>query len=118
MAFPATYNINYFSGDLFELAVIPKTSAGGVYPVNSGTHNGYFRISTSRNGLASATKNGVISIGTNVVTCSITPTVSANLTPGTTYYYDVTIVNKTDSNQVFTLLTGTITINARITPSA
>lgn len=117
MAFPATYNINYFSGDLFQIGIIPKTAAGDLYGITSGTYDGFFRISTVRNGAASATVNGIIEIGTNLVTCSITPAVSANLIPGTTYYYDVTVQNKTNSSQVFTLLTGSISISARITPS-
>lgn len=117
MAFPATYNINYFSGDLFQIGIVPKTAAGDLYGITSGTYNGYFRISTARNSSASATINGQITIGTNLVTCSITPTVSANLNPGTTYYYDVTVQNKTNSSQVFTLLSGSISISPRVTPS-
>lgn len=117
MAFPATYNINYFSGDLFQAGIVPKTAAGDLYGITSGTYDGYFRISTVRNGAASATVDGEISIGTNLVTFSITPDVSANLVPGTTYYYDVTVQNKTDSDQTFTLLVGSISINPRITPS-
>jgi len=118
MAFPATYNINYFSGDLFQIGIVPKTAAGDLYGITSGTYDGYFRISTERNGAASATVDGEISIGTNLVTFSITPDVSDNLTPGTTYYYDVTVQNKTNSDQTFTLLTGAISISPRITPSS
>jgi hypothetical protein len=34
---------------------------------------------------------------------------------GTTYYYDVSIEDKSDSNILYTLLTGTITVTGDVT---
>ena len=114
MSFPATYNIRYYKGDLYQFVIRPITSAGEIFPISSTAYDAYFRIDTQRgrtdgNGIdASAT------IGDNSVTCTITPAVGNNLVAGTTYFYDVSIEDKTDPNIIYTLLTGTITITADI----
>lgn len=115
MAFPATYNIKYYKGDLYQFVIRPKTSAGDVYPVDDATYFAYFRISTSRNTSASATISANTSVGTNAITCEIRPSVGNTLVPGTTYYYDVSIQDKENANIVYTLLTGTITVTGDIT---
>ena len=115
MAFPATYNINYFLGDLYQFGIVPKTAAGNIYGITGATYDGFFYIAPSRGGSASATVEGVVTVGTNLVTCSITPAVGVLLTAGTTYYYDVRVQNKTNSNEVYTLLTGTIAITNKVT---
>ena len=115
MAFPATYNINYFLGDLYQFAIVPKDTAGNVFGITAATYDGFFYIAPSRGGSASATVTGVITLGNNLITCSITPAVGALLTVGTTYYYDVRVKNKTDSSKVYTLLTGTIAITNKVT---
>ena len=115
MSFPATYNIRYYKGDLYQFVIRPKTSAGEIYPIDSATYDAYFRISTARNISASATVSGNTSIGDNAVTCELRPSIGNNLVPGTTYYYDVSIQDQTDANIVYTLLTGTITVTGDIT---
>lgn len=115
MSFPATYNIRYYKGDLYQFVIRPKTSAGEIYPIDSATYYSYFRISTERNGSAGSTISANTSISDNAVTCELRPSVGNSLTPGTTYYYDVSIQSKTDSNIVYTLLTGTISITGDIT---
>lgn len=115
MSFPATYNIRYYKGDLYQFVIRPKTSAGDIYPIDSSTYDAYFRISTARNISASATVSGNTSIGDNAVTCELRPSVGNGLVPGTTYYYDVSIEDQTDPNVVYTLLTGTITVTGDIT---
>ncbi len=115
MSFPATYNIRYYKGDLFEFVIRPKTSAGEIFPIDSATYYAYFRISTSRGGSAGSTLSGNTSITDNAVYCELRPTIGNSLTAGTTYYYDVSIQDQSDSNIVYTLLTGTITVTADIT---
>lgn len=114
MAFPATYNIQYYQGDTYQFVIRPKTSAGEIFPVTSSVYNAYFRIDTERGGTDGTGINASATIGSNAVTCTITPTVGNNLVAGTTYFYDVSIANKTDNNIIYTLLTGTITITADI----
>lgn len=115
MSFPATYNIRYYKGDLYQFVVRPKTSAGDIYPIDDTTYFAYFRISTERNGSALNTIEANTSISDNAVTCELRPSTGNNLIPGTTYYYDVSIQDQTDSNVVYTLLTGTITVTGDIT---
>lgn len=115
MSFPATYNIRYYKGDLYQFVIRPKTSAGDIYPIDSGTYNAFFRISTARNISASATISANTSIGDNAVTCELRPSIGNSLVPGTTYYYDVSIQNISNPNIVYTLLTGTISVTGDIT---
>lgn len=115
MSFPATYNIRYYKGDLYQFVIRPKTSAGDIYPIDDATYYSYFRISTERNGPSGSTISADTSISDNAVTCELRPSIGASLTPGTTYYYDVSIQDKTNSNIVYTLLTGTISVTGDIT---
>ena len=115
MSFPATYNIRYYKGDLYQFVIRPKTSAGEIYPIDDTTYFAYFRISTQRTGLAGSTVLASTSIGDNSVTCELRPSVGNSLTPGITYYYDVSIEDKVNSNIVYTLLTGSITVTGDIT---
>jgi hypothetical protein len=115
MSFPGNYNIRYYKGDLYQFVIRPKTTAGDIYPVDSITYDAYFRISTSRDGLAIDTDEGSTAIGDNSITCEIRPDVGNSLTPGTTYYYDVSIQDKENANIVYTLLTGTISVTGDIT---
>jgi len=115
MAFPATYNIPYYKGDLYQFVIQPKTSTGDIFPISSSAYNAFFRISTSRNGSASATISAVATVGNNSVTCELRPSVGNSLVPGTTYFYDVSIQNISNQNIVYTLLTGNITVTGDIT---
>lgn len=115
MSFPATYNIRYYKGDLYQFVIRPKTSAGDIYPIDSSTYNAFFRISTARNASASATVSANTSIGDNAVTCEIRPSTGNSLFPGTTYFYDVSIQSVANPNIVYTLLTGTISVTGDIT---
>ena len=114
MAFPSTYNIQYYQGDSYQFVIRPKTSAGEIFPITSGTYDSYFRIDTQRGGNDGDGIESSSSISDNAVTCTITPSIGNSLVAGTTYYYDVSIVSQTDPNIVYTLLTGTITITADI----
>lgn len=114
MAFPATYNINYYQGDTYQFVIRPKTSAGEIFPITSAVYDSYFRIDTERGRSDGLGIEASASISDNSVTCTITPSVGNSLVAGTTYYYDISIENKTDPNIVYTLLTGTITITADI----
>lgn len=112
MAFPNTYNINYYEGDTYEFNISPKNSDGSVYNLTGFLPT--FTIASSRGPSpdfsisATAAKNNT---GTTIE-CSITPTVGRQLVEGTQYVYDVQIAS---SSKTFTLLTGTITVTADVT---
>jgi hypothetical protein len=113
MAFPGTYNFNYYKGDTFEFIIRPKTSSGNPFPLDTYLNNATFTIADRRGPggtryLASAVVNTV----SDIITCTITPTVGEQLVVGTTWFYDVEI---RDSFTVYTLLTGNITVTDDIT---
>jgi hypothetical protein len=114
MAFPATFNINYYQGDTYQFVVRPKTSTGEIFPITSAAYNSYFRIDTERGRLDGLGVEASASIADNSVTCTIAPSVGNSLDAEIVYYYDISIENKTDPNIVYTLLTGTINITADI----
>lgn len=114
MSFPATYNIQYYQGDTYQFVIRPKTSAGEIFPVTSTVYDAYFRIDTQRGRTDGLGIEASASIGDNSIICTITPAIGNSLVSGTTYFYDVSIEDKTDPNIIFTLLTGTIGITPDI----
>jgi hypothetical protein len=115
MAFPGTYNINYYKGDRYEFVIYPKDAAGDVFDLT-----GY----TSAFSIASSTgadpdegpfaASAVISNDKTKITCVIFPELgSMSLNAGTTYYYDVQVSNGIEV--VYTLLKGTISVTADVT---
>ena len=115
MAFPGTYNFNYYKGDTNEFVINPKTSNGGAFDL-TGYSAEYF-IATSRgdNPTYSVEAQSVVDTGNDTVTCTILPGVGGTLDAGT-YVYDVQIQN--GASLVFTLLTGTITVTEQVTGAA
>jgi hypothetical protein len=120
MAFPATFNIQYYRGDTYEFIIYAKRSDGSSYDLTSFTGQPFFNIATAR---ATATTpapivaTGTASISDNAVTCTLPPAQGLLLNPGTTYYYDVQVSNNNVTpNVVYTLLTGTVTVTGDVTP--
>jgi hypothetical protein len=118
MAFPGTYNFNYYAGDTFEFFVYPKNSSGGVFDDLS-NYEPLFLVSTSRGASASVIKSldpsdvlATIEDG-EYVSCTIKPDGGRKLT-APSYLYDLQIENTSASSssfgKVFTLLTGTISV--------
>lgn len=115
MAFPGTYNFNYYRGDTAEFVIQPKTSNGEAFDLTGYTAN--FTIATAR-GIGGTSATAVVNDVTNIITCTIVPSVGRALVAGT-YVYDVQITNETPNPDViFTLLTGTITVTNDITGSS
>jgi hypothetical protein len=120
MAFPGTYNFNYYKGDTFEFRVYPKDSAGGTFPLSQFVSpNGVtkFTIAPSR-GATTGLIEGYTEISNDqtFILCAITPTNGAALTAGTNYVYDVEIARTSATYDfVYTLLTGNITVTEQVT---
>jgi hypothetical protein len=115
MSFPATFNIRYYKGDLYQFVIRPKTSAGDPFPISSNTHTAKFYISTSRGGPSANTIEGSATIVAGNVFVTIFPSVGNQLNANTTYFYDVSVVKNSDPNELYTLLTGTVSVTADIT---
>jgi hypothetical protein len=116
MAFPGTYNFNYYRGDTAEFVIRPKNNLNNeAFDLTGYTAN--FTIATAR-GIAGTAALAVVNDVTNIITCTIVPSVGRTLVAGT-YVYDVQITNETPNPDViFTLLTGTITVTNDITGAA
>jgi len=111
MAFPGTFNINYYQGDTYEFKIYPKNSIGATFDLSG--FSVQFFIANSRG--ASATQfecQASISVD-SVITCKIPPGVGRQLTAGTSYVYDVE-VRKPADNTIYTLMTGTVSVTADI----
>lgn len=122
MAYPGTYNFNYYKGDTFEFKVYPKTSTGSAfdlttYTTDNGGDGAKFTIATARG--TSGVKTdclATISLSENSITCRIRPSDGITLNANNTYVYDVQISKGSGTAQtVFTLMTGSIEIEDHVT---
>jgi hypothetical protein len=126
MAFPGTYNINYYKGDTFEFRIYPKDSFGNEFSL---TDYQQFRFTIS-NVLGPQVNDGPTKITINAfaqvkdngkyILCAIAPENGEQLVAGQTYYYDVEIGKiASPYDTVYTLLQGTIAVAEQVTlPSA
>ena len=118
MAFPGTYNFNYYRGDTFEFIIRPKDAAGNPFSLSG--FEGEMTIANRRgvDNLEIETDNivsfpgQVVKDTTGGLICTILPTTGRQLTEGVAWQYDVEI---TSDSEVFTLLRGTITVTDDIT---
>lgn len=105
MAFPGTYNFSYYRGDTNQFVARPKNSDGSAFDLTGYTAE--YTVATARG--ASGTQypmTATVNASTDIVTCTIAADDGRDLTPGT-FVYDVQITNGV---QIYTLLTGTITV--------
>jgi hypothetical protein len=112
MAFPATYNFNYYRGDSYEFVIYPKNANGTAFNLGSYNSN-LFTVATARGTGSSLVGTGTVTTASTSLTCKITPALG-DLMSGTSYVYDVQIHN-TSASTKYTLLTGTITVVQDIT---
>lgn len=113
MAFPGTYNFNYYRGDTHEFVISPKNSNGSAFELDDYVGNGVYTIATARG--TSGTKytaQAIVNATNDTVTCTILPAVGRQLAAGS-YVYDVQI--NSSATNIITLLTGTITVTDDIT---
>jgi len=130
MAFPGTYNFDYYRGDTFRFVISPKDSTGVAFDLSpykqtsAPTRDAIFTIANARGASrdlvltssGSSDLGASINTGNDTITCTITPDGGRELEGGSTYYYDVEIYNGGDLR--YTLLTGTITVQDDVTGAA
>lgn len=122
MAFPATYNINYYMGDTHEFRIYPKDASGAAFPLSQ-YPTVKFTIAERRGAPIPGDQEPIEAYAafsndrTNIL-CSINNEHSPSLDPTKQYVYDVQI-SKTGSpyDSVLTLLTGNISITNEVTLS-
>jgi hypothetical protein len=107
MAFPGTFNFNYYRGDTFSLIVKPKDANGD--PFDLVGYTALYVIANARGASPTLYYSGTAVVNTvdDIVTATISASTGENLLPTTSWVYDIQI---TDGTNVFTLLTGTITV--------
>jgi len=142
MAFPATYDFNYYKGDTFEFRIYPKKNDGTVFdlsqfyiPTNFANEpddvtdtqapydSAQFTIANARGDSATQIEKGFarVSDDNTFVQCAIRPTEGNRLIAGTEYVYDVEVRKPSGlpgSGQyeiIQTLLTGSITVTDQVT---
>lgn len=113
MAFPGTYNFNYYRGDTYEFKVYPKTADGSAFSLSG--FEGAFTISTARGSTSRTIGYAQKSSDNTHIVCAITPDMT--LPAATSLVYDVEIRKQQDTpySLVYTLLTGTISITDQVT---
>ena len=116
MAFPGTYNINYYKGDTLSFDVYPKDSSGTAFDLSN--YIAEFTIATARG--SSATQfSATAEIVSDRISCLISPDVGGELDATKQYVYDIQISNsETTPATIYTVLTGTITIKDHVTGAA
>lgn len=124
MAFPGTYNFNYYRGDTFQFRIYPKDSSGAAFDLSGYdlTSGAKFTIANSRGpaGFDSQVAcDAEISSDRTYIECSIFPPDGELLDPEQNYVYDVEIsktVGTPPNEKIFTytLLTGTITVTDQV----
>ena len=111
MAFPGTYNFNYYRGDRYEFVIRPKTANGDAFDLTG--YNADFFVADARGeGQTQYEMQAIVDASTDTVTCTILPGAGEALAAGT-YVYDVQI--DSGATLVYTLLTGSITVTDDIT---
>ena len=111
MAFPGTYNFNYYRGDTFQFIVRPKDAAGDQFDLTG--YSAIFTIANQRGpGATQYAGTTVVNTVDDIVTCTISATTGRNLVPTTSWVYDVQI---TSGTTIYTILTGNITSTNDIT---
>lgn len=122
MAFPATYNINYYMGDTHEFRIYPKDASGAAFPLAQ-YPTVKFTIAERRGTPLPGDQDPIEAYAafsndrTNIL-CAINNTHAASLDSSKQYVYDVQI-SKTGApyDSILTLLTGNITITDQVTIS-
>ena len=111
MAFPGTYNFNYYRGDRYEFVIRPKTANGAAFDL-TGYSADFFVANQRGENKTQYEMQAVVDGSADTVTCTILPGAGEELVAGT-YVYDVQI--DSGATHVFTLLTGSITVTDDIT---
>ena len=114
MAFPGTFNFNYYRGDTNQFVIRPKNASGSAFDLTG--YTAAFRIA-NRRGSTGTQYEGQVVVDTanDLLTCTILPGIGRQLSPGT-FVYDVQITDVTPNPDVIlTVLTGSITVTDDIT---
>lgn len=110
MAFPSTFNFQYYRGDTHQMIIRPKSANGQSFDLSG--YSAAYTIATVRGPTGTQyVATATVDTTNDFVTCTISDTTGRALSPGA-YVYDVEIDN---GIQIYTILTGVITVTDDIT---
>jgi hypothetical protein len=114
MAFPGTYNFNYYRGDTFEFKIFPKLQDGTIFDLTGYTAR--FTVANRRGSGSTQVPmtNPTVSVADGLIVCTISSNNGRLLTAGS-WVYDVEIVRTAGAPNTATLLTGDITVTEDVT---
>jgi hypothetical protein len=118
MAFPGTYNIEYYKGDTYEFRIYPKDSSGAPFSLY-GYGAERFTVAPTRGNTNTANNiECYAKIDNDNILCVIRPSDGEKfLSENSPYYYDVEIENVNgEYTKLYTLVTGSISITDQVTP--
>jgi len=112
VAYPYTYDFDYYVGDSYQFVIRPKIyneDTEELEEVNLSQYNSLFVVATERGNSQSIvfSASPQVSASPYSLLCTISPE-NGQILSGASYIYDVEITNKTNSTDRTTLLTGTI----------
>lgn len=118
MAFPGTYNINYYRGDTFTMVLYPKDNTGSPFDLGApgdpeaDRYLAWLNIASARGSSGTKLAGTPVQLNVDYTNDSIELTISSSLgstmVAGAPYVYDIEIIK--NNTLVYTLLTGTITV--------
>jgi hypothetical protein len=111
MAFPGSYNFNYYRGDTAEFVIRPKTANGDAFDL-TGFSSDFFIATVRGQSGTQYEAQAVVDGSADTITCTILPGVGRELSAGN-YVYDVQI--DSSASEIYTVLTGVITVTDDIT---
>jgi hypothetical protein len=114
MAFPGTYNFNYYRGDSFDFIINPKNPNGTVFDL-SFYDDARFTIANTRSASPSfsLSASATLDPANARIVCEIPSEVGETLPPGS-YVYDIEIKD-VETSKVYTLVTGNIAVTQDVT---
>lgn len=118
MAFPGTYNIDYYKGDTYEFRIYPKDSSGAPFSLYGFSAEKFTMAPTRGESDINNIINCYAKIENDNILCVIRPSDGEKLdVEKSPYYYDVEIENTSgDYVKLYTLLTGSVAISEQVTP--
>lgn len=115
MAFPGTYNFNYYRGDTYEFKIFPKLQDGSKFDLSG--YSAEFTIANRRgSGATQFTMTPpVINTGDGFILCTISSANGRNLAAGQTWVYDIQLTRTIGDSSIITILTGNVNVTEDIT---
>jgi hypothetical protein len=114
MSIPKFYNFDYYAGDLYQLVLYPRNDDGTPFDLNG--YSAEMEIATERGNPNTTVLEitGQINLNPPRILATITPEDGAELNLSD-YVYDIEVRNDENPEDVYTFLTGNISVTQDVT---